>query len=62
MRVLLLEDELDLLALVGAALEAAGFAVDKAKSIAIADAAANTTRYDLAILDRRLPDGDGLDC
>lgn len=39
---------------------AAGFTVDRVTSIGDADAALKVARYALILLDRRLPDGDGL--
>ena len=39
---------------------AAGFTVDRVTSIGDADAALKVARYALVLLDRRLPDGDGL--
>lgn len=60
MRVLLVEDEPDMSALVARNVGAAGFAVDRVASVADADAALAVARYALVLLDRRLPDGDGL--
>lgn len=59
MRLLVIEDEIELAALIRAALEQAGFAADHA---ATADAAASyldAASYDAAILDLGLPDSDG---
>lgn len=61
MRLLLIEDEPELSQLVGGNLSRAGFAVDAAASLDEAQAAVKTMRYDVILLDRRLPDGDGLD-
>ena len=61
MRLLLVEDERELAALLKNGLKAAGFAVDHVASIADAEAALGTESYDIAVLDLRLPDGDGLD-
>lgn len=47
-------------ALVARNVGAAGFAVDRVASVADADAALAVARYALVLLDRRLPDGDGL--
>ncbi|GAB4066719.1 response regulator transcription factor [Ancylobacter sonchi] len=44
-----------------AALEPAGFAVDHVASIASAEAALAAGHHDIAVLDLRLPDGNGLD-
>lgn len=60
MRILLVEDEAELAALLTRNLSAVGFAVDHAADIAEAEAAARGTRHAVVILDRRLPDGDGL--
>ncbi|MBG0810551.1 response regulator transcription factor [Methylosinus sp. H3A] len=60
MRILLVEDESEAARLIASLIGAAGFAVDRAASIAAAREAVAKTAYDLALLDRRLPDGDGL--
>jgi two-component system, OmpR family, response regulator len=60
-RIVLVEDE-DLLAgAVCHALRARGFAVDHAADLAAGRMLAQLHEYDAMILDRRLPDGDGLD-
>jgi len=61
MRVLLVEDEVELSELVTANLRRSGFAVDQAKLLDEAQAALSTTSYDIILLDLRLPDGDGFD-
>ena len=61
MRVLLVEDEGELAEIIASALQAAGVAVDLVEDWASADAAWATVRYDAAVVDRGLPDGDGLD-
>ena len=61
MRLLLIEDEAELSALVSGNLSRAGFAVDRAASLDEARAAVKTMRYDAILLDLRLPDGDGLE-
>ncbi|GLK85807.1 response regulator [Ancylobacter defluvii] len=61
MRLLLVEDERELADLLVAALKPAGFVVDHVTTIADAEAALAAGRYDIAVLDLRLPDGDGLD-
>ncbi|MDX2104269.1 MAG: DNA-binding response regulator [Alphaproteobacteria bacterium] len=61
MRLLLIEDETDLSQLIARALERAGIAVDCAVDCDTAAAAWRTVRYDVAVVDRRLPDADGLD-
>lgn len=61
MRLLLVEDEVDLAGAVKASLSSAGYAVDVAHSLAeVADYVA-VAQYELILLDRRLPDGDGLE-
>lgn len=60
MRLLLLEDEVDMARLVSEHLRRASFVVDVVDCIADAEAAVTTTRYALILLDRRLPDGDGI--
>ena len=61
MRLLLVEDEGELAALIAAALRQAGFAVDAFDTRADAAAALDGTRYDLVLLDIGLPDGSGLE-
>ncbi|MDF2620568.1 MAG: two component transcriptional regulator, winged helix family [Xanthobacteraceae bacterium] len=61
MRLLLVEDERELACLLEAGLKAAGFAIDRVRTVSDAEAALETERYDIAVLDLRLPDGDGLD-
>ncbi|MET9491465.1 response regulator transcription factor [Nocardia sp. NPDC006630] len=60
-RVLVCEDDLPLGDEVAAGLRAAGFAVDLARSYAEADLKIAVNRYDCLVVDRGLPDGDGLD-
>ncbi|MEP6993688.1 MAG: response regulator transcription factor [Acidobacteriota bacterium] len=61
MRALILEDDERLRSIVVRALTRAGLACDEASSIAEADELLSLHAYDLLVLDRRLPDGDGLD-
>ena len=61
MRALILEDDERLRSLVVRTLTRAGLASDEASSIAEADELMGLHAYDLLVLDRRLPDGDGLD-
>uniref|UniRef100_UPI00356609F3 response regulator transcription factor n=1 Tax=Paraconexibacter sp. TaxID=2949640 RepID=UPI00356609F3 len=61
MRILLVEDEPELARSVGSTLRAGGFACDHAPSIAQASLLADMHEYDACVLDRRLPDGDGLE-
>ena len=61
MRLLLVEDELRLAGALTTALERERFVVDHMDCLATAREAAASAAYDLALLDRTLPDGDGLD-
>ena len=61
MRALVLEDDARLRDLVLRTLERAGFASDAAGRIEDAEELLSLHEYDLLILDRRLPDGDGLE-
>ncbi|MBB4858728.1 DNA-binding response OmpR family regulator [Novosphingobium chloroacetimidivorans] len=60
MRVLLIEDELQLAETLRGALERERFIVDHADRLTIAREAAMQGRFDLVLLDRTLLDGDGL--
>lgn len=59
-RILLIEDNLDLAALIANALAAAGVAADRFDRIDAASAAMCHVDYTALVLDRGLPDGDGL--
>ena len=59
MRALLIEDQAELANLVAANLRRGNFAVDAAGTLDEAQGALATTRYDIILLDLRLPDGDG---
>jgi DNA-binding response OmpR family regulator len=59
-RVLLVEDEAELSATLRTVLERERFVVDHADSLEIAREAAMSGSFDLVLLDRTLPDGDGL--
>ena len=61
MRALVLEDDARLRDLVLRTLERAGFASDVAGRIEDAEELLSLHEYDLLVLDRRLPDGDGLE-
>src|SRR5215471_14932906 len=61
MRALVVEDDLRLRSLVVRALTRAGLACDGASKIEDAEELIELHNYDLLVLDRRLPDGDGLD-
>jgi DNA-binding response OmpR family regulator len=58
-RLLIVEDERDLAAHLAKGLREEGFAVDLAATLAEARERAIDAPYDLVLLDRRLPDGDG---
>jgi DNA-binding response OmpR family regulator len=59
-RVLLIEDELQLAETLRGAMERERFIVDHADRLAVAREAALMASFDLVLLDRTLPDGDGL--
>jgi two-component system copper resistance phosphate regulon response regulator CusR len=61
MRALVLEDDERLRSLVVRTLARGGIACDEAPRIAEAEELLDLHDYDLLVLDRRLPDGDGLD-
>ena len=61
MRALVLEDDLRLRSLVVRTLTRVGLACDEASRIEEAEELLELHDYDLLVLDRRLPDGDGLD-
>jgi DNA-binding response OmpR family regulator len=61
MRALVLEDDERLRSLVVRTLTRAGLACDEAARIADAEELMSLHEYGLVVLDRRLPDGDGLD-
>lgn len=60
MRLLLVEDEPGLARALRAGLAESGFAVDVAPRLDAALRLADEHEYDLVLLDRRLPDGDGM--
>jgi two-component system, OmpR family, response regulator len=60
MRILLVEDELEMAGLIARRLESIGFGVDCATTIGAARNSIGARPYSLVLLDRRLPDGDGL--
>lgn len=61
MRVLVVEDDERIRSLVVRTLTRAGLACDEADRVSTADELLAIHDYDLLVLDRRLPDGDGLD-
>ncbi len=60
MRLLLVEDEPHLARLIKRNVAAGGFLIDQVDTLADAEEAAKSVPYALVLLDRRLPDGDGL--
>ena len=61
MRVLLVEDQVELANLVAENLRRSGFAVDVVGLVEDARGAIETTAYAIVLLDLRLPDGDGFE-
>jgi DNA-binding response OmpR family regulator len=61
MRLLLIEDNARLAGFIAKGIKDAGFTVDTLGTAEECLAAFDTTRYDAAVLDLMLPDGDGLD-
>jgi DNA-binding response OmpR family regulator len=59
-RVLLVEDEPEMVAALRVALTRQDMIVDHAPNLCEAEAIAAASNYDAVVLDRRLPDGDGL--
>jgi DNA-binding response OmpR family regulator len=60
MRILLIEDEPELSSFLCNHLKVAGYIIDAVKTIEEAQAASSCHRYDFSIVDRYLPDGDGI--
>ena len=61
MRALVLEDDVRLRSLVVRTLTRVGLTCDEASRLEEGEELLDLHRYDLLVLDRRLPDGDGLD-
>lgn len=61
MRILIVEDHADISHEIRSQLQRSGFAADVAPSIAAAAEHIDANRYALALLDRKLPDGDGIE-
>lgn len=61
MRILLLEDEPEMAAALITALGRRDIIVDHVSTLADAELMARIGTYDVLVLDRRLPDGEGLD-
>jgi DNA-binding response OmpR family regulator len=60
MRILLIEDEMNMAAALTAALSRHDIVVDHARTLEIAEEACRSGVHDAVLLDRKLPDGDGL--
>ncbi|OAM76096.1 response regulator transcription factor [Devosia elaeis] len=60
MRILLVEDEMNMVAALTAALSRHDIVVDHARTLEIAQEACRSRVHDAVLLDRKLPDGDGL--
>jgi DNA-binding response OmpR family regulator len=60
-RILVLEDDIDLAAVVALGLRNESYAVDVARTCSEAEELLGTTEFDVACVDLGLPDGDGLD-
>ncbi|MFM0041774.1 response regulator transcription factor [Paraburkholderia sediminicola] len=60
MRILLIEDEVELASAIQSALEKRKMVVDYVSTLSMACYAMNEVMYKLVLLDRKLPDGDGL--
>lgn len=60
MRILLVEDEPEMARLVSSLVSNAGFGVDHVDTLSEATEVVRQIPYDLVLLDRRLPDGDGM--
>lgn len=61
MRILLVEDDVELARLITDGLRQAGFGVDEVSTLADADVALTVNRYDCVVADRGLPDGDAVE-
>lgn len=61
MRILLIEDEPEMASVLKTALERQDFVVDRTSTLADAEIMAKVGTHDAIVLDRRLPDGEGLD-
>ncbi len=60
MRILLVEDEPELAAMLRSTLEKQGYVVDHAATLEVAEEAVELIEHDVALLDRQLSDGDGI--
>jgi len=59
-RILVVDDDPAVIDLVVETLEGAGYEVQAAQTAAAAEAALGHSKFDLLVLDRKLPDGDGM--
>jgi DNA-binding response OmpR family regulator len=60
-KILLVEDEQEMARIISSLLKASGFVIDHVGTMREAEAATSNFAYDLNLIDRRLPDGDGGD-
>ncbi|BBU64020.1 DNA-binding response regulator (plasmid) [Methylosinus sp. C49] len=60
MRILIVEDQPDIATLIGRNVSKSGFVADRVGTLTDASAAIRDNDYPLVLLDRRLPDGDGM--
>ncbi len=60
MRILVVEDQLDISSLIAERLEHSGYVADRVGTLADAIEAVHAHDYPVMLLDRRLPDGDGV--
>ncbi len=60
MRILLVEDEIELASLLTTALSREGFIVDHVGTLMLAEEAIKSELHEVILLDRNLPDGDGV--
>lgn len=61
MKILLVEDDPDLSSVTQRLLRRHNYIVDVAEDLGVAQSALLSSRYEIVLLDRRLPDGDGVD-
>jgi len=61
MRILLVEDEAELATILRSTLEKQDYVVDHASTLAVAEEAIELIEHDVALLDRQLEDGDGIE-
>ena len=61
MKILLVEDEPDLATATQRLLRRHNYIVDIAENLSVARSALQNSQYEIVLLDRRLPDGDGVE-